>query len=78
MLRHDIVNHSLQLAFAQRQHVVDIFGGIRAASLHGNLLGNGLIKGLRLVGQTFIWLGRALLMNPVGLTITAIASAAYL
>ncbi len=25
-----IVNHSLQLAFAQRQHVVDIFSGIRA------------------------------------------------
>ncbi|MEX8551147.1 phage tail tape measure protein [Salmonella enterica] len=63
-------------------------GGSRALSIlksFGNgaksltmLLGNGLIKGLRLVGQTFIWLGRALLMNPVGLTITAIAGAAYL
>ncbi|EDT2942598.1 phage tail tape measure protein [Salmonella enterica subsp. enterica] len=63
-------------------------GGSRALSVlksFGNgaksltmLLGNGLIKGLRLVGQTFIWLGRALLMNPVGLTITAIAGAAYL
>uniref|UniRef100_UPI003450094D phage tail tape measure protein n=1 Tax=Salmonella enterica TaxID=28901 RepID=UPI003450094D len=63
-------------------------GGSRALSVlksFGNgakgltvLLGNGLIKGLRLVGQAFIWLGRALLMNPVGLTITAIAGAAYL
>lgn len=42
------------------------------------LLGRGLVGGLKLVGQAFIWLGRALLMNPIGLTITAIAGAAYL
>ncbi|EAO2687531.1 phage tail tape measure protein [Salmonella enterica] len=42
------------------------------------LLGRGLTSGLKLVGQTFIWLGRALLMNPIGLAITAIAGAAYL
>ncbi|EEE2002038.1 phage tail tape measure protein [Salmonella enterica subsp. enterica serovar Kotte] len=63
-------------------------GGSRALSVlksFGNgakslatLLGRGLVSGLKLVGQTFIWLGRALLMNPVGLTITAIAGAAYL
>ena len=43
-----------------------------------SLLGRALVGGLKLVGQTFIWLGRALLMNPIGLTITAIAGAAYL
>ncbi|PNF12848.1 phage tail tape measure protein [Enterobacter cancerogenus] len=43
-----------------------------------SLLGRTLVGGLKLVGQTFIWLGRALLMNPLGLTITAIAGAAYL
>ncbi|MBE4882904.1 phage tail tape measure protein [Enterobacter cloacae complex sp. P39RS] len=43
-----------------------------------SLLGRALVGGLKLVGQTFIWLGRALLMNPVGLAITAIAGAAYL
>ncbi|EEC0293167.1 phage tail tape measure protein [Salmonella enterica subsp. enterica] len=63
-------------------------GGSRALSVlksFGNgakslatLLGRGLVSGLKLVGQTFIWLGQALLMNPVGLTITAIAGAAYL
>ncbi|ECI6124301.1 phage tail tape measure protein [Salmonella enterica subsp. enterica] len=63
-------------------------GGSRALSVlksFGNgakslatLLGRGLVSGLKLVGQTFIWLGRAILMNPVGLTITAIAGAAYL
>ncbi|WP_151957383.1 phage tail tape measure protein [Acinetobacter guillouiae] len=30
------------------------------------------------VGRVFIWLGRALLMNPIGMAITAIAVAAYL
>ncbi|MCB7132707.1 phage tail tape measure protein [Salmonella enterica subsp. enterica serovar Hillegersberg] len=63
-------------------------GGSRALSVlksFGNgakslatLLGRGLVSGLKLVDQTFLWLGRALLMNPVGLTITAIAGAAYL
>ncbi|EDV0904752.1 phage tail tape measure protein [Salmonella enterica subsp. salamae] len=42
------------------------------------LLGRGLAGGLKRVGQTFIWLGRVLLMNPIGLVITAIAGAAYL
>lgn len=43
-----------------------------------SLLGRTLVGGLKLVGKTFIWLGRALLMNPVGLAITAISGAAYL
>jgi len=42
------------------------------------LLGGQLVSALKWVGQAFIWLGRALLMNPIGLTITAIAGAAYL
>lgn len=33
---------------------------------------------LRLVGSIFMWLGRIFLMNPIGLTIMAIAFAAYL
>ena len=33
---------------------------------------------LFMVGRTFLWLGRALLMNPIGLAITAIGTAAYL
>lgn len=38
----------------------------------------GVVGALRLVGQAFLWVGRALLMNPIGLTITGIALAAYL
>lgn len=33
---------------------------------------------LRLVGTTLAWLGRALLLNPLGLAVTAIAGGAYL
>ncbi|HGD3424775.1 TPA: phage tail tape measure protein [Enterobacter hormaechei] len=42
-----------------------------------SLLGRALVGGLKLVGQTFIWLGRTMLMTPVGLAISAIAGAAY-
>lgn len=42
------------------------------------LLGRGLIGALKQAGQTVFWLGRVLLMNPIGLVITAIAGAAYL
>lgn len=36
------------------------------------------ISGLRLVGQAVVWLGRALMLNPIGLAITGIAVGAYL
>lgn len=42
------------------------------------LLGGALLSGLRLAGQAVLFLGRALLMNPIGLAVTAIAGAAYL
>lgn len=44
----------------------------------GRVLGGGLLSGLRLAGQAILWLGRALLMNPIGLLITGIALAGYL
>lgn len=50
----------------------------RGAKTVATLLGSGLVSGLKLVGQTVLWLGRALLMNPIGLVITAIAGTAYL
>lgn len=37
-----------------------------------------LISGLRLAGQAVLWLGRALMLNPIGLAVTAIGVAAYL
>lgn len=33
---------------------------------------------LRIVGSAMLWVGRVLLMNPIGLIVTAIAAAAYL
>lgn len=44
----------------------------------GQVLGGKLLAGLRLSGQAILWLGRALLMNPIGLAITGIALAGYL
>lgn len=44
----------------------------------GKILGGTLLFGLKLVGQAVLWLGRALLMNPIGLLITGIALSAYL
>lgn len=44
----------------------------------GRMLGGALLSGLRLAGQAVLWLGRALMMNPIGLAITAIALGAYL
>lgn len=44
--------------------------------------GQGLLMGvvgpIKLAGQAVFWLGRAMLMNPIGLAVTAIGVAAYL
>lgn len=52
-----------------------------AMGIQGTLLSRVLgfvASGFRLAGTALLWLGRALLMNPIGLTIAAIATAAYL
>lgn len=50
----------------------------RGLLLLGGVLGGSLLHGLRLAGQAVLWLGRALLLNPIGLLITGIAVAAFL
>lgn len=50
----------------------------RGALFLGRLLAGNLLSGLRIAGQAFLWLGRAVLMNPLGLAVTAIGVAAYL
>ncbi|EBX7641396.1 phage tail tape measure protein [Salmonella enterica subsp. enterica serovar Saintpaul] len=42
------------------------------------VLGGGLLRGLMVAGRAILFIGRALLMNPIGLLITGIAVAAYL
>ncbi|EBL9830584.1 phage tail tape measure protein [Salmonella enterica] len=44
----------------------------------GRVLGGGLLRGLMATGRAVLFIGRALLMNPIGLLITGIAVAAYL
>ncbi|EAU2718982.1 phage tail tape measure protein [Salmonella enterica] len=44
----------------------------------GRVLGGGLLRGLMAAGRAILFIGRALLMNPIGLLITGIAVAAYL
>ncbi|TXI34371.1 MAG: phage tail tape measure protein [Aquipseudomonas alcaligenes] len=50
----------------------------RGLLMLGGVLGGSLLNGLRLAGQAVLWLGRALLLNPIGLLITGIAVAAFL
>lgn len=50
----------------------------RGLLMLGKVLGGTLLFGLKLAGQTVLWLGRALLMNPIGLLVTGIALSAYL
>lgn len=49
---------------------------LRAAIQAGRF--TSVVSRLRMVGQVFMWLGRALLMNPIGLAITGIALGAIL
>lgn len=55
------------------------------AALSTTMIGQATLAGLasvgtaiRAIGSAFLWVGRAMLMNPIGLTITALAGAAYL
>ncbi|EAV0017703.1 phage tail tape measure protein [Salmonella enterica] len=43
-----------------------------------SVLGGGLLRGLMVAGRAILFIGRALMMNPIGLLITGIAIAAYL
>ncbi|EDA8690964.1 phage tail tape measure protein [Salmonella enterica subsp. enterica serovar Newport] len=44
----------------------------------GRVLGGGLLRGLMVAGRAILFIGRALMLNPIGLLITGIAIAAYL
>jgi len=57
-------------------------GGVMAVGRALLPFGQGLLMTfvgpLKLAVQAFLWLGRAMLLNPIGLTVTAIGAAAYL
>ncbi|ELJ4884148.1 phage tail tape measure protein, partial [Escherichia coli] len=50
----------------------------RGARTLSGVLSGGLVRGIMLAGRAVLWIGRALMMNPIGLVITAVAAAAYL
>ncbi|SUI38672.1 putative bacteriophage protein [Salmonella enterica subsp. enterica serovar Typhi] len=50
------------------------FGAVaRGARTLGGVLSGGLVRGIMSAGRAVLWIGRALLMNPIGLVITAVA-----
>ncbi|WP_032116656.1 phage tail tape measure protein [Candidatus Arsenophonus nilaparvatae] len=65
----------LQSAFGMGGRLSRLAGSVGRL---GKVLAGGLVTGLRLAGHALLWLGRALMFNPIGLTITAIAAGAYL
>jgi hypothetical protein len=62
--------------FAMVRYGLTLFG-IRGAGMAGTLFNLGRTA-LPLVGKGILFIGRALMMNPLGLAITAIAAGAYL
>ncbi|HGX5929027.1 TPA: phage tail tape measure protein, partial [Escherichia coli] len=50
----------------------------KGAGMLGKALAGGLFRGVMVVAKAFLWFGRALLMNPIGIAITVIAGGAYL
>ncbi|TIH10821.1 phage tail tape measure protein [Pseudomonas leptonychotis] len=62
--------------FAIVRYGMTLFG-IKGAGLAGTLFNLGKTA-LPLVGKGILFIGRALMMNPIGLAITAIAAGAYL
>jgi TP901 family phage tail tape measure protein len=58
--------------------VIGPFAIIRYGLMMLGIQGVPAIGMIKMIGNAFIWLGRALLMNPLGLAITALAGAAYL
>ncbi|HBP4332801.1 TPA: phage tail tape measure protein [Escherichia coli] len=49
-------------------------GGLKLSKV----LAGSLVRGIMIAGRAVLWIGRALMMNPIGLVITAVAAAAYL
>lgn len=73
---------NLKAAFAvggRLRGVVTLFNSMARGALSlGKILGGGLVRGIMIAARAVMFLGRALLMNPIGLIITGIAMSAYL
>lgn len=54
------------------------FAMVRYAMMLLGIKSLGAVAGLKAVGGVLVWLGRALMLNPIGLAITALAAAALI
>lgn len=73
-----ILSGVLKLAYAFGYLIGSVWRVILFTVNLSKLLVGALLKGLLMVGKAILFMGRALLTNPIGLIITAIATAAYL
>jgi TP901 family phage tail tape measure protein len=69
---------ALRLAWTGAQLVPGVLALMNGAGWLGAMLKGPLVAGLRLAGGAVMFLGRALLMNPIGLAVTGIALGALL
>lgn len=72
----------LQSTFSQGSRIRRLAGLMgrlsRGALRLGAVLGGGLVRGLMIAGRAVLFIGRALMLNPIGLLITGIAVGAFL
>ncbi len=68
----------MRFAWTGMQLIPGMMTLTKVASWLGGVLRGTLLIGLRVAGQAILFLGRALLLNPIGLAVTAIAGAAFL
>jgi TP901 family phage tail tape measure protein len=70
---------TLRLIATMRTAAVTSFTAMRTGAIRlGTALGGALTRGLAMAGRGVAILGRALLLNPIGLAVTVIAGAAFL
>lgn len=68
----------MRFAWTGMQLIPGMMTLTKVASWLGGVLKGALWVGLRMTGQAILFIGRALLLNPIGLAVTVIAGAAYL
>lgn len=70
---------TLRLIATMRTAAVTSFTTMRTGAIRlGTALSGALTRGLTIAGRAVLFLGRALLLNPIGLAVTVIAGAAFL
>ncbi|QWS94178.1 phage tail tape measure protein [Escherichia coli] len=73
------IGQSASLALKASSRLATGFSTVaKGAGTLGKAMAGGLFRGVMVVAKAFLWFGRALLMNPIGIAISIIAGGAYL